>query len=165
MKRSLLLCFFFLGAFAYAQPKLELTPTGFPAIEFAIPPANDIDRLETVAAWASRYNKKGYDILGGTDASVTVEARRDNAFFYRDRGVEYAFRIRYAMTVTFTDNMCRVSFSVKEIYGKDKLLETTVADYFRSDGRLKEDFADVKPSLEKTANEIVRSLYERLQMP
>lgn len=164
-RRLTLLLLLLLVTAMYAQPRLELTPSGFPPVSFTIPPGNDEDRIETVAAWAAGYNKKGYDISAGSNSSVVVEARRDNAFFYRDRGEEYAFRIRYALSVRFEGTTCHVDFAIREIYGKDKLLESTLADYFLSDGRLKEDFREVKPSIERTANDILGSLYKRLQQP
>lgn len=50
-----------------------------------------------------------------------------------------------------------LTFIVKEIYIDNVLLKTTVADFFTSEGKLKEDYKDVKPSLESTANRIIKS--------
>ncbi|RZJ54326.1 MAG: hypothetical protein EOO45_30570 [Flavobacterium sp.] len=49
-------------------------------------------------------------------------------------------------------------FIVKEIYGKnDEVIQSTIGDYYTSDGSLKEGFADVEKSLEATVNNIVTS--------
>jgi len=146
-----------------AQQKLELTASGFAPVTFSVPERDMLDRVDIVTRWASKQNRKGYDVVRDSDQSIRVEARRDNAFFYRNRGEEFAFRIRYEMLIRFSGTECTVTFSVKEIYGKGQLVETQLSDYFLDDGRLKSDFIDVKPSLERTANGLLKSLYDALQ--
>lgn len=150
--------------FSWAQPRVELTPGGFAPVVFAVPAAGDENRMEAVTAWAESYNRQRTDYFERSATSVRIESILENAFFYRNRGEEHAFRIRYGLLVSFApDNTCKVHFSVKEIYDRDRLLESGLSDYFLSDGRIKSDFADVRPSLEKTANDILTSLYNRLQ--
>lgn len=154
---TLLLCCFF--CLAKAQPQLKLEATGFAPVTFHIPDAPLEQLLEGVKTWADTYNKKGYDIYDQTDHSLRVDAFKDNAFFYRNRGEEFAFRIRYSLSVTFEQGVCTAFLSVKEIYADGKPTESTLADYFTPDGQLKSDFPEVRPSLEKTANDILLSLY------
>lgn len=165
MKQLLLIGLFLYAGVAWAQPPFELTPNGFAPVTFTVPARDMLDRADRITRWAAKENRKGHDVVRESDQSLRVEARRDNAFFYRDRGEEYAFRIDYVMTIGFTDDTCTVTFSVSDIYGKGRPVQMQLSDYFLSDGRLKEDFRDVKPSLERTANALLRSLYDALQRP
>lgn len=151
------LFFLFLAASAIAQPKLELTPQGFLPIEITRPNKTNEKLVELSQSWAAQYNKEGYDVYDATENSLSIDGVRENAFFYRNVGEAFYHKITYTLKITFGEKTCTMAFSVKEIYARKILLETTIADYFTPDGKLKEDMDEVKPSLESTANKIIKS--------
>ena len=61
------------------------------------------------------------------------------------------------------NNKSTLTFSVKAIYAKEVLVKTTISDFFTPSGNLKEDFIEVKPSLENTAENIVNSFVSYMQ--
>jgi hypothetical protein len=141
-----------------AQTKLELTPKGFPPLEIEMPSHPIHELIELSKLWAPYYNTKGSDVFDVTENSLTIEARYENAYYYWNLGVQYNFDIKYSLKVVFGENQkYTLTFIVKEIYIDKVVLKTTVADFFTSEGKLKEDYKDVKPSLEKTANRIINS--------
>ena len=150
---------FFSTLLLTAQPQMEMTPKGFAPVEFKTPQRPNEKLIEAVKAWAPFYNKKGYDIYDVTENSISVDAMREYAYFYRHLGERYDYNIKYGLKITFNENKTyTVVFSVKEVYAKQTLTQTTIADFYTPDGKLKEDFDQVKPSLENTANKIVKSL-------
>lgn len=157
MKNLIYLYFVLFAATAFSQPLTQLNPDGFTAVEFARPNRTNEKLLELSKAWAADYNKDGFDVYDVTENSVSIDGFRKNAFFYRNVGESFYHNITYSINVTFQDKVCTILFSVKDIYAKKTLLTTTVAEYFTTDGKLKEDMDDVKPSLESTANKILKS--------
>jgi hypothetical protein len=61
------------------------------------------------------------------------------------------------MRVEFNPETIKVQFSVKEVYADKTLTTLSVDKFFLPDGRLKDDYRDAKPSLEKTANAIMNN--------
>lgn len=157
MKKTLLLLFIFIGGAAFAQAKFELTSKGFEPVEIAKPYKTNEKIIEASKTWADSYNKLTHDVYDVTENSLSIDAMRENAFFYRSLGEIYSYRIKYTLQVTFEEKICKVNFIVKEIYAKKTLTKTSITDYFEPDGKLKEDFAEVKPSIERTANNILNS--------
>ena len=157
MKKIFLLLFLLAGAFAWSQAKVELTPAGFAAVEIPRPGKPMEDLMALADDWGYFYNKKGHDTYDVTANSLTIDAMRKNAFYFMNVGQQIVFKIKYSLKVEFLDNKCVLKFTVKEIYNNDKLIQSTIADYFTSDGKLKDDYEEVKPSLEKTANDILQS--------
>lgn len=138
-----------------------MTPRGFEPIAFTTPNKTNDKLIDAAKNWADYYNKKGYDVYDVTENSLSIDAWKDNAYFYRNLGERYNYNIKYTLKVLFnTDRTCTLTFFVKEVYAKTVLTKTTVADFFTPDGKLKEDFEEVKPSLENTANRIVKSFSE-----
>lgn len=162
--KKILLVLLLLGAVpAFAQTVLELTPQGFPSFTIKRPDLPDDKLIEAVRNWVATYNEKnqyGYDITEVSAAGMTIDAYKRNAFFYNNRGEIYQHRIRYTIKLGFSADNIKVLFSVSEIYAHKKLLELQVADFFLPDGRLKDDYRDAKPSLEKTVNSIVNHFAE-----
>ncbi len=148
-------------SFGHSQIYMELTPKGFPAIETKTPKKPMEELIKTAKDWNYAYNfnkvSEAYDV---TDTSLKIDAFRNNAFFYRNRGEEYSYQIKYTLQINFGPDKYSVKFLVPEIYGKEKLTENKISDYFTTDGKIKSDFVDVKPSLEKTANTIVNSFVD-----
>lgn len=141
-----------------AQPELEMTPRGFAPITLPAPDKPLEKLIEAATAWAPFYNKKGHDVYDVTANSITIDARKENAYFYRNLGERYDYHIVYSLKVVFNTNRTyTLTFAVKEIYAKEVPVQTTVADFFTPEGKLKEDYLEVKPSLELTANKIVKS--------
>jgi hypothetical protein len=144
-----------------AQQALEMTPQGFAPITLDSPSKPLEKLIEAATAWAPYYNKKGYDVYDVSANSITIDAWKDNAYFYRNLGERYDYNIKYSLKVVFNaDKTYTLTFAVKDIYAKKVLVQTTVADFFTPDGKLKEDFLEVKPSLENTADKIVKSFAE-----
>lgn len=157
MKTFLQILFVFSFISVASQVKLELTPEGFAPIEIPKPDKTHEKLIEASKAWAPFYNKEQNDVYDVTENSFTIDAMKDNAFFYRNLGEVFKHRIKYSLKVTFLENTIRITFIVKEIYTNKTLTKTTVGDFFAPDGRLKEDFEEVRPSLEETANKVIRS--------
>lgn len=158
MKHLLKIALFFWMAVSHAQPKMEMTPKGFAPIEIEIPqkPLNKL--LELSKLWAPYYNKDGADVFDVTTNSLTIEARYENAYYYWNIGVKYNFDIKYNLKIVFGENQkYTLTFSVKEIYTDRVPLKSTITDFFTPQGKLKEDYKDVKPSLENTVNKIIKS--------
>ena len=155
-----------IGAMAAAQPKLmQLQPYGFEPIEVAIPATPNEKLVEVTNSWAQEYNRRedGADITEVTANSITISAFKKNGFFYRNRGEAFEHRIRYTMKFTFYENGYNLVFTVNDIYvDNNVLLEYKLPDYFNSEGKLKEGYENIKPSLENTVNAIVQSHYDFL---
>ena len=161
---KLLYVFLLVGFTAIAQPaRLEMVAGAFAPVTARIADTPSDKFLDMTRNWAEEFNRRqgsSYDISGVTENSVTVSAYKKNAFFYRNKGEPFDFRIRYDMKIDFTRTEYTVTFTVKEIYGKnDEVIQSTIGDYYTSDGSLKEGFADVEKSLEATVNNIVTSHY------
>ena len=162
MKKYIALLLIFCASPAFAQINLELTPQGFPSFTIARPKVPDDKLIESVRNWVAAYNEKnqyGYDITDVSPAGMTIDAYKSNAFYYNNRGEIYQHRIRYTMRLEFGETV-KIQFSVKEIYAQKNLLTLRTADFFLPDGRLKDDYRDAKPSLEKTANNILNNFAE-----
>ncbi|RYZ83005.1 MAG: hypothetical protein EOP06_20725 [Proteobacteria bacterium] len=160
MKNFLLLLLLIVGPASISQVTMELTPQGFAS--FTIPkPDVPAQRLEDrIRGWVSSYNEKnefGYDIYDVSEGGLSIDAHKRNAFFYRNKGEVFQHRIKYTMRIEYLETNIKVQFSVAEVYAKKNRIELTVADLFAPDGRLKDDYLDAKPSLEKTASKIVNS--------
>lgn len=158
MKHFLKIVLFFWIPISLAQPKLEMTPQGFQTIELETPNKSVNKLLQLSKAWAAYYNKKGYDVFDVTENSLTIEAPSESAYYYWNLGVKYSYDIKYTLKIVFEeDQKYTLTFAVKEIHANDVQAKTTVADFFTPEGNIKEDFKDVKPSLESTVNKIVKS--------
>ncbi|WP_445452586.1 hypothetical protein [Flavobacterium sp. 25HG05S-40] len=158
MKHLLNLTLLFWITLTTAQFKMELTPQGFPSMEIKTPNKTLDKLMEASKAWAPYYNKKGADVFNVTEKSLTIEARNESAYYYYNVGVKYYCDIVYSLKITFQDDKTyTLLFAVKEIYAENVLKKTTVTDFFSPEGKLKDDFTDAKPSLEKTASNIVNS--------
>jgi hypothetical protein len=158
MKDLLKIVLFFWIAVSSAQTKLELTPKGFAPLEIETPnqPINKL--IEQSKVWAPHYNINGADVFDVTANSLTIEARYENAYYNYNLAVKYDFDIKYRIKIVFGDNQkYTLTFTVKEIYIDNVPLKSTVTDFFTSEGKLKDDFKDAKPSLEITVNKIIKS--------
>jgi hypothetical protein len=152
-------CLFFITV-AYSQPRLELGPAGFPAVKVTIPATTNEKLLELSRNWATEANRRGsFDVSNVTENSMTITAVKENAFFYRNRGEAFEHDVKYDMKLAFNQSSYTVAFIVKEIYHDGVRIESTLPDYFTSDGKLKEDYGDVETSLEATVNNLVKSHY------
>ena len=163
MKHFLKIILLFWIAISSAQTKLELTPKGFLPLEVEIPnkPLNKL--MEQSKDWAHYYNEKGSDVFAVTKNSLTIEARYENAYYYWNLAVKYDFDIKYSLKIVFgEDQKYTLTFIVKEIYIDNVPIKTTVTDFFTAEGKLKENFKDAKPSLEITANRIIKSYVNSL---
>lgn len=162
IKHFITACLFFAAAVA-AQPRLELTPAGFAPVDIELPPTTNEKLIELSRNWAMEYNrprKERYDITNVTGNSMTISAFKDNAFYYTNRGEEFYHRIRYSIELAFYGDRYTVVFTVVDIYADDdKIIEYKIPDYFNSNGKLKEGYEFIEPSLEATVNSIVGSHY------
>lgn len=159
---SSLLCFFMV-ALAYAQPpEMELTPRGFDPVEATIPSTASEKLIELSKAWASSMNRntKGYDASNVTVNSMVITAFKKNAFFIRSKGESFNYNINYSIKLSFHGNYYTLHFVVNDIYtDQDTLVRYKIPDYFDADGNLKDGYDNLKPSLERTVNELIQSYH------
>src|SRR5690606_3036044 len=141
----------------YSQAKLELTPQGFHPIEIDRSGRTNEEIIDASKIWASEYRHEQPSVFEVTPSSLKISAQRNTAFFYRNIGEEFYCRIDYTMVVSFTDTKIRIAFTVNEIYERNVRKELELSDYFTSDGKIKQDFRDIKPSIERTVNNLINS--------
>lgn len=147
----------FLIVAGYSQAKLELMPAGFEAFEFDRQGRTNEEIIDASKIWASEYRHEQPSVFEVTTNSLKISAQRNNAFFYRNVGEEFYCEIKYIMAVSFTETRVRITFTVTDIYERNVRKELQLSDYFTSDGKIKSDFRDVKPSLERTVSNIINS--------
>jgi len=161
MKNFYLFIVLFISIFSFGQSKSELLPNGtFPPVEEAINPMTNEKFLDATKLWIREFSRGEYDITEVTENSLTIDAFRDNAFLYTNRGESFLYKIKYQMKIVKTGNKYATSFKVTEIHTKKTILESSMADYFTSEGKLKEGFEEVKPSMDRTVNIILGSFYK-----
>jgi len=163
MKKLLTIFCCFYCCFAFSQEKIALSPNGFPTVTVAKPNIPLENLIEASKSWASSYNKNGADVYEVTTNSLKIDALRKGAFAYYSLGERYNFDIKYTLAVEFGDANYTLKLTVKEIYTDDKLIKSTLADYFTSEGKLKEGFEEIKPSLEITVNKLISSFAAFMQ--
>lgn len=158
MKRYFTLLFVLSLTTCWSQEVSEMTPNGFGPMHFPTPAKANEKLIEASKSWAATYNKDGYDVTEVTENSLTVSALKKYACHYWHLGVRYDFNIRYTLKITFeNDNTTKIVFNTKEFYANNVLTKTTIPDFFAADGKLKDDFKDVKPTLEATVDRMVKS--------
>ena len=147
----------------WAQPSLELTPKGFEPVEVAIPALPNEKLIELTKSWAAEVNRKlkaKYDITEVTESGITITGYKKNAFLIRNKGETFDYAIGYSMKVSFSRNSYTLRFTVNAIYtNQDRLVQYKIPDYFNSAGELKEGYDQLKPTLEKTVNDLAVSHY------
>lgn len=157
-----LLCFFAIVTAKAQPPVLEVTQRGFDPVEIQIPSTSNAKLRELSKNWASNLNrlKKGYDASDVTDNSMVLSAYKKNAFFIRNNGDSFNYAIEYSMKLSFHDTYYTMHFVVDNIYTEqDVLVKYKLPDYFEPDGDLKDGYDELKPSLEKTVNDLALSYY------
>ncbi|NMH28132.1 hypothetical protein [Flavobacterium silvaticum] len=155
-----LIAAFLLLTLSLSAQNLELTPNGFAPVEIPRPDKRFDQIQDQIKYWLGDYNRNneyGYDVYDVTESSLKIDASKDNAFYYQNKGETFQHRIKYTLAVEIKDQVIVYKFSVKEIYAKKVLTNLTVAKFFTSEGKLKSDYLEVKPSLERTANDILNS--------
>lgn len=159
MKYFLSIALFFFVTVISAQANLELTPQGFMTVESKTPNKPLDQLIRDSKSWAAFYNKKGSDVSEVTENSLTVDAKVENAYFMYNVGMKYNYDITYKLKIAFdtSTNTYSLKISVKDIFTKNIAVKTTVADFFTPEGKIKDDYRDAKPLLEKTINKIVKS--------
>ncbi len=158
MKHSFTISLLFFISIIWSQPIMEMTPQGFEPISFTTPNKTTEKLIEFSRTWANTYNKDGVDISDVTQNSLVIAALKLSAAYYYNIGVQYDYNIRYELKVVFNqDKTYTLTFHPKEFYANEVLTKTTIADFYTSEGKLKDDFRDVKPSLEAMADRIVKS--------
>ena len=162
MKLLLQLFLIFFTISNYAQIKVQVTQNGIEPNSFTekIPPMTDERFIELSQIWASEFSGGNANNTEVTTNSLTIDAMRDNAFLYRNKGETFLHNIKYQLKVTKNGDSYTTSFKILEIYARKVLLKSTITDYFLTNGNLKEGFEEVKPSLERSVNIILNS-YDR----
>lgn len=163
MKKLLTICCVFYCLFGFSQEPVQLTPNGYPTVTIPKPAIPLENLIEASKSWALFYNKNGADVYEVTSNSLKIDALRKDAFFYYSLGERYTFDVRYTLAVEFGDRNYTLKFTVKEIYTDDKLLKSTIGSYFTPDGKLKEGFEEIKPSLDSTVNRLLNSFATYMQ--
>lgn len=158
MKNLLKIILFFCTVMSTAQTKLELTPKGFEPIKIEMPNKLMSELINQSKEWAPYYNINGFDVFDVTQNSLSIEALNVNAYSNYNIGVRYWYDIKYNLKIVFDeDKKYTLTFTVKEIYTDKVPLKSKLTDFFTSGGKLKEDYKEIKPSLENTVNKIVNS--------
>lgn len=154
----------FICTTAGAQPPvMEVHANGFDPIEVSTPSIPVDLFMKATDTWAYEYNrlKSPVDVINTTANSITIRAYKKNAFFYRNRGEAFYYKIRYTMTITFHGNSYTIDFKVGDIYTDgDVLVKYKLPDYFTSSGKLKDGYEMLDKSLQKTVNDIINSHYD-----
>ena len=163
MKKLLSLFCFFFCSLSFSQEIIELTPNGFPTVVLAKPNIPLENLIESSRTWALSYNKNGADVYDVTTNSLKIDALRKGAFHYYSLGERYTFDVKYTLAVEFGDTNYTLKFTAKEIYTDDKPIKSTLSDYFTPDGKIKEGFEEIKPSVEITVNKLISSFSSYLQ--
>ncbi len=158
MKNLLTIAFFTWITICSAQTKLEMTPKGFEPLTMEMPNILMTKLIDQSKAWAPYYNKNGVDVFDVTENSLSIEALIENAYYNYNLGVKYNYDIKYILKIVFGDNQkYTITFIVKDIYIDSVPLKSALADFFTPEGKLKSDYKDVKPSLENTVNNLIKS--------
>ncbi len=154
---------FFLMLTISINAQLIVKPTGFNSIAAEKPDKTNEKFIELAKSWAATYNRTvefPYEIYNVTATSFEIDAHKPNAFYYRNRGEAYYHRVKYNMKITLDEQTYKVDFAVKEIYTSNVLTEMNLSTFYAPDGRVKQEYIDAIPSLEKSANAIVRSFVD-----
>lgn len=160
MKNLYTFILLFTTILSFGQSKSELLPNGtFPPVEETIKPMTSEKFLDGTELWIGEFSRGEYDITELTANSLTIDAFRDNAFLYTNRGESFPHKVKYQLKIVKTGNKYSASFKVTEIHTKKTILESSMSDYFTSEGKLKEGFEDVKPSMDRSVNIILGSFY------
>ena len=138
---------------------MELTPKGFDPnpIRVSIPFMTNEKFIDGTRLWIQEFSRGEADISEVTENSLTIDAFRDNAFFYRSLGDTFYQKVKYHIKLSKEGNEYVLSFQITEIYAKKTLLKSGITDYFTPDGKMKDGFQDVKSSIEKTVGIILDS--------
>lgn len=157
MKPLLTLFAFFTFALGVSQNLVEMTPKGFQPIKVATASKPIEQLIELSKSWANA-NKYGADASDVTANSLTITGFKPLAAYYYNVGVKYNYDLRYEIKVVFQpDQTATLTFDAKEFYANEVLTKTQVADFYTPEGKLKDDYRDVKPSLETTVDRLLRS--------
>ena len=162
MKLILQLLLLFSAFANYAQINVRVTQNGVDPnpTQGKIPAMTDERFIELTQNWIQEFSRGEFEITELTPNSMTIDAFRDNAFIYRNKGETFHHKIKYRMKVQKTGNTYTAGFQIAEIYANKVLLKSLISDYFLSNGNPKEGFEEVKPSLENSINIILNS-YDR----
>ncbi|MEE1899730.1 hypothetical protein V1389_15390 [Flavobacterium rakeshii] len=163
MHKITLLLLFICTTAGAQPPVMEVHANGFDPIEVSTPSIPIELFMKATDTWAYEYNrlKSPVDVTNTSANSITIRAYKKNAFFYRNRGEAFYYKIRYTMTITFHDNGYTIDFKVGDIYTDgDVLVKYKLPDYFTSSGKLKDGYEMLDKSLQKTVNDIVNSHYD-----
>lgn len=160
MKNIYTFLLLFTTILSFGQSKSELLPNGtFPPVEENIKSMTNEKFIDGTNLWIAEFSRGEYDITEVTQNSLTIDAFRDNAFIYTNRGETFPHKVKYQLKIAKNGNKYSANFKITEIHTKKTILESTMADYFTSEGKLKEGFEDVKPSMDRTVNIILGSFY------
>ncbi|AWG26458.1 DUF4468 domain-containing protein [Flavobacterium kingsejongi] len=159
MRTKILLLFFFYAFTAAAQQKMVLTAKGFEPLKVEVPQNSAFQIFTNSKDWMRGYYQTETEFQEIEGQQLTIDAFKNNAFFFRSLGETYYYKIKYNLKIEFVDGLYTFYFRVDEIYTINTLTKTQIADYFLSNGNIKDDYADVKSSLEYTVNAIARSHY------
>lgn len=151
----------FTSILSFGQSQSELLPNGtFPPVEENIKPMTNEKFLDGTRFWIGEFSRGEYDITEVTENSLTIDAFRDNAFLYTNRGESFLYKVKYQLKIAKNGNKYTANFKVTEIHTRKSVLESTMSQYFTSEGKLKEGFEEVKPSMDRTVNIILGSFYK-----
>jgi hypothetical protein len=166
IKLHSLFCFLAFGIANAQPPAMKLSQSGYETITVTIPATPNEKLIELTKSWALERERsspdrgKGTDITGVSGNTITVSGYKRNAFLYRNLGETFEHRIDYNIKLVFKENSYNLVFAVTQIYtDSDVPVKSGIADYFTSDGTLKEGYTELDTSLNNTVNDMVQSHY------
>src|SRR5690606_16796117 len=155
MLRIIPIYFLLVSTSLLAQQELSLSPSGYGSVTVPKPMKTTEKIIETAKSWVANYNQTidhPYEVYDITSDGFKIDGHKPNAFYYRNRGEAFYHRVKYTLDVQLSETTYSIRVSIPEIYTSDVLTELRIADFFAPDGRVKDDYIDAKPSLDKSVN-------------
>lgn len=125
MKFFFSILFIFASIITNAQARMELTPKGFDPnpIRGNLPFMTNEKFIDGTKLWIGEFSRGEADISEVTENSLTIDAFRDNAFYYSSLGDTFYQKVKYRIKLSKEGNEYVLSFQITEIYAKKNTLE------------------------------------------
>ncbi len=146
---------------ALCQPSATVTSGRVNTASGTLPGIESKKLIDLTKSWITEVQRSGgqFEISNVSDGSFTLSGYKKNAFYYRDRGETHWQDAKLVFNVSYTANAIEIKPTVPEIYNPGGTPITyTLPDYFY-DGKLKEGYDGLIPSLEKSINSVITSYY------
>jgi hypothetical protein len=152
---------------AQELPKLNLTNKGVSPIIINVDSTNAQQLYKRSLDWINDVYKNPKSVVKAdiTNEKLRVNGVAKNAYFFKSLGMKTEFDIEYTLDLEFKDNRFRLTYTVESVYFSNEKSSFPYNEYFNNEGELRKSYKDVKPSLEKTMNDLVLSIYDFIKKP